>query len=336
MNQKLIPFISQLPLSEQLQWIERLNHLFNRKLASKSSTNLTIDNATHNHIDVKVVLASSISGSDKLQCEIAIVANPEPEVLADFPRLVWLQSLWAGVERLIAEIPSPSFKIVRLVDPCLAKTMAEAVVAWSYYLHRDMPLYLYQQQKKQWLQNDVRLTNDCTIGVLGLGELGRASADKLALNGFNVLGWSQHKKSLVNISCFHGSDGLNHVISQSDIIVVLLPLTANTTNLLNRDVFAKMKKSAGIINFSRGKIIDHADLVVALNEKIISHAVLDVFVQEPLPVKDSLWHHPNITVLPHISAPTNRETACQIVNNNIENYYLTGNIPASVDFKKGY
>lgn len=342
MTQKLIPFISQLALIEQLRWLERLNELFEQPFFDQRTTNSpkvsnsTSDNDTYPIANIKVVLASTLSDSEKSQCEIAIVANPEPEVLVDFPKLVWIQSLWAGVERLVAEIPSPSFEIVRLVDPCLAKTMADAVVAWSYYLHRDMPLYAAQQQEKQWLQHSVSLANECTIGVLGLGELGRASAEKLALNGFNVLGWSQHKKSLTNVQCFNELKGLHYVISYCDIVVVLLPLTEATTHLLNRDLFSKMKQGAAIINFARGNIVNHNDLITALDEKILSHAVLDVFVQEPLPAKDALWHHPNITVLPHISAPTNRESACQIVYRNIENYFLAGEIPSTINLQKGY
>jgi len=327
MTQKIIPFISQLAIDEQLTWLERLNELFSKPIKEVHSGIF---------ITINVVMASSLSDSEKSHCEIVIVANPDPFVLADFPKLVWVQSLWAGVEGLIAEIPSPTFEIVRLVDPCLAKTMADAVVSWSYYLLRDMPVYISQQRSKQWEQHHVTLTNDCTIGLLGLGELGRVSADKLALNGFNILGWSQRKKSLKNIACFNGEDGLHHVVSQSDIIVVLLPLTDSTTNLLNRDLFSKMKSSASVINFARGKIVNHADLIIALNEKMLSHAVLDVFVEEPLSEKNSLWQHPCITVLPHISAPTNCETACIIVTNNIDNYFTTGNIPLSVDIKKGY
>lgn len=345
MTQKLIPFISQLALSEQLQWLERLNELFKLPRVNQSMTNQSNndepvahnpENNTLDIVNVKVVLASTLSDSEKSQCEIAIVANPEPDVLADFPNLTWVQSLWAGVERLIAEIPSPTFKIVRLIDPCLAKTMGEAVVAWSYYLHRDMPLYQYQQHNHEWKQHNVALTSECTIGVLGLGELGRESANKLALNGFNVLGWSQHKKTSTNFSCFNGRDGLYHVLAESDIVVVLLPLTESTAQLLNRDLFSKMKHGAAIINFARGKLINHTDLIVALNEKMLSHAVLDVFIQEPLPSQDELWQHPNITVLPHISAPTNPKTACQIVLNNIKRYFLSGIIPTVVDLKKGY
>ncbi|MEW6991358.1 2-hydroxyacid dehydrogenase [Colwelliaceae bacterium 6441] len=315
MTKPLIPFISQLPLVEQLQWVERLNQLMP---------------------NVNVTIASAIEAIDKSQCELAIVANPLPEELLSFTHLIWVQSLWAGVERLVSEIENPSFEIVRLVDPCLAQTMADAVVAWSYYLHRDMPLYASQQKNKHWLQHRVSLTTECTIGVLGLGELGLASAKKLALNGFNVLGWSQQEKAGENMQCYVGPSGLHQVISQSDIVVILLPLTDKTTDLLDKTLFSLMKSGAGLINFSRGKIINDNDLMSALTNGIISHAVLDVFAQEPLPVENSLWSHPNVTVLPHISAPTNIDTACNIVKNNIDEFFLTRQFPPSIDLAKGY
>ncbi|MDO6445759.1 glyoxylate/hydroxypyruvate reductase A [Colwellia sp. 1_MG-2023] len=327
MTQQLIPFISQLAFTEQLQWLERLNERLSKSMSSQDRSYDT---------PIKVVHADSLSTLERSQCEIAIVANPDPSVLTDFPCLVWVQSLWAGVERLLAEIPSPTFKIVRLIDPCLAQTMAEAVVAWSYYLHRDMPLYLTQQRCQHWQQHSVALTNQRTIGVLGLGELGLASVEKLSLNGFNVLGWSRRQKSIDNVVCLSGQDGLEQLFSASDIVVILLPLTERTAGLINRTLFSKMKPSAGLINFARGKIVHHQDLITALNEKQLSHAVLDVFVQEPLPQDDKLWQHPNITILPHISAPTNQVTACQIVCENIQNYLISGKIPRSIDLSKGY
>ncbi|MDT0602594.1 2-hydroxyacid dehydrogenase [Thalassotalea castellviae] len=327
MTQQLIPFISQLALTEQLLWLERLNTLISQSMAAQHDSYKS---------SINVVLADSLSTLEKSRCEIAIVANPDPTTLADFPQLVWVQSLWAGVERLIAEIPSPTFKIVRLIDPCLAQTMADAVVAWSYYLHRDMPRYLSQQRSQQWQQHTVALTSERTIGILGLGELGQASAAKLRLNGFNVLGWSRTKKSIDNLTCFSGADGLEQVCSESDIVVVLLPLTQQTLGLINQGLFSKMKPTAGLINFARGKIVHHDDLITALDENLLSHAVLDVFAQEPLPQDNILWQHPNITVLPHISAPTNRESACEIVKHNILEYCLTGKIPPSVDFHQGY
>jgi glyoxylate/hydroxypyruvate reductase A len=173
MTKSIIPFISQLPVTEQNEWVKRLN--------------LYLE-----HVDV--VLAVKLSNADKQDCKVAIVANPTPDALLDFSGLVWIQSLWAGVERLVSEVDKPSFEIVRLVDPCLANTMADAAVAWSYYLHRDMPIYAAQQQIRIWQQHSVTLTSECTIGILGLGELGKASAAKLALNGFNIVGWSRKQK----------------------------------------------------------------------------------------------------------------------------------------------
>ena len=315
MKKSIIPFISQLPLAEQNEWVKRLNiHIIN----------------------ADVVLAAKVSDNDKHDCKVAIVANPDPETLLDYSALVWIQSLWAGVERLVSEIEIPTFEIVRLIDPCLADTMADAVVAWSYYLHRDMPIYAAQQQKQIWQQHKVILTSECTIGILGLGELGQASAAKLALNGFNIIGWSRKQKSLTNIECFSGKEGFNRVLSQSDILIILLPLTNDTLYLFKKESFERMKFGGKIINFGRGKIIDDSALLNALDTGKISHAVLDVFEQEPLNTESRLWHDPKITILPHISALTNQDSACLIVNNNIEQYLITGEIPPSINVKKGY
>ncbi|MCO4798585.1 MAG: glyoxylate/hydroxypyruvate reductase A [Colwelliaceae bacterium] len=315
MTKNIIPFISELPLTEQVQWIERLTQLLP---------------------NIEIVLESSIGDLDKSHCKVAIVANPNPKILMHYSSLVWIQSVWAGVERLVTEIENPSFDIVRLVDPCLAQTMADAVVAWSYYLHRDMPVYKSQQNNQNWQQHNVSLTSDCTIGVLGLGKLGLASAKKLALNNFNVIGWSQNKKSSENFKCYSGVEGLKTVVSQCNIVVILLPLTNETYGLFNSSLFSLMKSDAGLINFARGNIINNDDLLTALKSKKLSHAVLDVFDKEPLPKDDRLWQNANITILPHISAPTNKETACQIVKSNIDNYFISGNIPSAVDLKKGY
>ena len=125
----LIPFISQLPDNQQQAWINRLN-----KLVPQAN----------------IVLAANINPNDYDACQLAIVANPKPDIVAQFKNLTWLQSLWAGVDGLAKEFLQADFEIVRLIDPFLAQTMAEAVLAWTLYLHRDMPSYSEQQQQNIW------------------------------------------------------------------------------------------------------------------------------------------------------------------------------------------
>jgi glyoxylate/hydroxypyruvate reductase A len=126
------------------------------------------------------------------------------------------------------------------------------------------------------------------------------------------------------------------MLQQTDILVCLIPLTRKTKYLLNYKTLSYLKKGASIINFARGAIINANDLVKHLNSRRIKHAVLDVFEQEPLPKTSILWKHKNVTVLPHISAHTDIDTASDIVCKNIKFYRLTSKIPKSVDLKRGY
>jgi glyoxylate/hydroxypyruvate reductase A len=286
--------------------------------------------------DEQIVRFEQLSTAQKQDCEIAIVANPSPSDIAQLPNLIWLHSLWAGVEKLVAKFKGQSLKIVRLQDPLLSATMSEAVLTWCLYLHRDMHIYRSQQMQQQWQAADYKKPKQRTIGVLGLGVLGRVSAQRLTDNGFKVLGWSRNPKTIDNVTCLHSDSGLTDILCQSDILVILLPLTNETNQLLNSERLKLLKPNASIINFARGGIIDHQALIQGLDSNSISHAVLDVFDQEPLPKNSPLWQNPNITVLPHISAQTDMESASNIVANNIKTYRKTKKIPKHIDFKKGY
>lgn len=311
----MLPFISQLPLIQEKRWLNALNKALP---------------------DEQVVSFNDLTLVEKQQCVVAIVANPSIDSLLEFNNLVWLHSVWAGVEHLMLSLADSPIDVVRLIDPTLAKTMAEAVLAWGYYLHRDMPRYAKQQQNKVWQQHPHVPASQRHIGILGLGELGRASAQQLQKNGFKVSGWSRTEKNIANITTYNGEQGLLDMVSELDILVCLLPLTPATLGLVNHQVLAQLPKSASIINFARGGIIDTADLLLALNNGHISHAVLDVFEQEPLPQESALWRHPNITILPHISAPTNLDSACDIVAKNIQQFRKTGQVPNAVNKENGY
>ena len=268
--------------------------------------------------------------------DIAIVANPDPADIAQLPGLKWIHSVWAGVERLVGELGESRLPIVRLVDPQLSRTMAEAVLAWTYYLFRDMPAYAKFQREHVWQQLAYSRPEQVTIGLLGLGALGAASASRLKEAGFSVIGWSRSAKSLAGVETFHGEEGLNRLLSRSDILVCLLPLTSETKGLLNRDRLSKLPGDASLINFARGPVVVEGDLIEALDSGALKHAVLDVFDIEPLPADNAFWDHPAITVLPHISAPTDRETAAAIVAGNILTYRSTGSLPTTVDLERGY
>ncbi len=312
----VVPFVSSASPDERESWREALPKALDGIADVKPFEDLTED--------------------QRSEARVAIVANPDPANVAALPNLVWVQSLWAGVERLMGELPANGPKIVRLTDPQMAETMSEAVLAWTLYLHRGMPRYIAQQRQKVWQDHALERPQERTVGVLGLGKLGAAAALRMKANGFNVLGWSRTEKSIEGIACRHGRAGLLEVLGQSDFIVLLMPLTDETRGLLGQDELSACKKGASIINFARGPIIDTAALINKLDNGPLGHAVLDVFDEEPLPPSSPLWDHDKVTVLPHISAPTIISTTSRIVADNIGRYYEDGTVPPAVDRDRGY
>jgi glyoxylate/hydroxypyruvate reductase A len=283
-----------------------------------------------------VVLFRQMSAEQRARVQIAIVANPDPANVAALPNLVWVQSLWAGVEQLVTRLVADGPPIVRMIDPEMSRTMAEAVLAWTYYLQRDMPAYLRQQRQGLWHQYVYRKPSTLTVGILGLGSLGTAAAVRLGEAGFKVAGWSRSAKRLPGVQTFSNDDGLITMLRMSDIVVCLVPLTAQTHGLLHAALLSVMKPGAGLINFARGPVVVTDDLLAALDSGHLSHAVLDVFDEEPLAPDARLWQHPQVSVLPHISAPTDFETAAAVIAVNVGAYRANGALPCSVDLVLGY
>lgn len=312
---RIIPFISRKPLAHQQEWLTRFKALLPNE---------------------EVILADEIESKDRAHCDLAIVLDPDPTTVASFDNLKWIQSLWAGVESLIELAKNQNIDLVRMVDPKLADTMAEAVLAWSLYLHRQMPTYADQQKTKTWLQLAYKPAELYNVGILGLGEMGRNSAERLRANGFNLLGWSKSQKTIEGIQCFSGEDGLVEITQKSDILICLLPLTPETSGIIDRDLLAQLPKSASVINFARGPHLVVKDLLDALKGDHLYHAVLDVYSLEPLPADDQLWSHPKITILPHIAATSYPQTAAEIASQNISHYRETGQLKTIVDLTKGY
>ena len=277
-----------------------------------------------------------LSPEERLYADLAIVANPDPEALKTLPNLKWVQSLWAGVEKMMEQFSNAPFEIVRLEDPEMAKAMAEAVLAWTLYLHRDMPKYVKQQRENKWYEHDFGLAGGKHIGFLGLGNLGLEAASALIKQNFTVSGWSRSEKSVDGVKTYFGEDGLKTMLGEIDILICLIPLTDQTRGLIDAERLGGMKQGASLINFARGPIINDENLLAALDSGHIDHAVLDVFDVEPLPKTSPFWQHPSVTVLPHVSGPTNSTTASKTAASNIAAYRENGAIPKSANKTRGY
>ena len=273
--------------------------------------------------------------AERAAVEIAVVANPVPGALRDLPALRWVHSLWAGVDGLLRDETLPNVPVVRLVDPALARAMAETVAAAVLHLHRDLHTYAAQQRRREWRQHAARPAAERRVSVLGLGEMGRAAAGLLLVLGFPVRGWSRSGRGVAGIETFAGADGLDAALDGAEILVNALPLTDVTRGILNRRSFRRLAPGACLVNVGRGAHLVEADLRGALGAGRIGHAVLDVFDQEPLPGDHPFWSHSGVTILPHVAAPTSMASAAAIVAHAVAAYRATGQVPAGVDRARG-
>jgi len=266
--------------------------------------------------------------------DVAIVATHPEGTFANLPRLKLIQSLWMGVENIIGDAELPrDVPVARLIDPGMVAAMGETVLAYVLDWHRHFYCYRSFQNQGIWKRRRQYLASDRTVGILGLGELGGSVATKLHALGFNLTGWSRRPKQLEGVYC---STDLDEILSRSDAVVCLLPLTPYTKGILNKDSLQKIKKGGCVINVARGGHVVLPDLLAALDSGHLAHAYLDVFETEPLPADSPLWTHPGITLTPHIAALSEPRTSVGKVAENIERL-RRGDAPLNtVDFAAGY
>lgn len=237
----------------------------------------------------------------------ALAWKPPAGALAGLPNLRAILSLGAGVDHLIFRDDLPDVPIVRVVDADLTERMTEWVVLQVLMHHRRQRLYDRQQRERVWRERSQPAAHEVRVGVMGLGALGRAAATALAGLGFRVAGWSRRPAPLPGIETFAGADTLDAFLGRTDILVCLLPLTAETRGILALPLFGKLARSGRpglpvVINGGRGGLQVEADVVAALAHGILGGASLDVFESEPLDAASPLWGMDNVVVTPHAAA----------------------------------
>jgi glyoxylate/hydroxypyruvate reductase A len=225
-------------------------------------------------------------------------------------------SLWAGVETVV-ENPTLTQPLCRLVDPGLTRGMVEWVTGHVLRHHLGMDAHILGQDGIWRDGVSPPLAAERPVTILGIGALGAACGQALAGLGFPVTGWSRSPKDVPGLRCLHGAAGLQEALRAAQIVVTLLPQTADTQNILNAQNLALLEPGACVINPGRGPLIDDAALLQALDSGQIAHATLDVFRREPLPADHPFWAHPRVTVTPHIAATTRPETAAKIIAENV-------------------
>jgi glyoxylate/hydroxypyruvate reductase A len=247
-------------------------------------------------------------------CDYAVLWNPAPGLL---PQLASLKAVFltgAGADAVLKFGNAlPDVPIVRLGDAGMAVQMAEYVAYATLRYFRRFDEYEEQARHGLWAPLPVYSKEDFTVGVMGLGKLGLRVVETMRGFGFPVRGWSRTARELPDIDCFAGMEQLDDFLSGTRVLVSLLPLTNETSNLLDRRRLATLPKGAYVINVGRGAQVAEPDLLALIRAGHIAGATLDVFRNEPLPAPHPFWEEPRITITPHISAVTGlREAACQI------------------------
>ena len=259
------------------------------------------------------------------EVQAAVVANPPPGSLQGLPRLRLIQSLWAGVDRLLADPTLPTgVPIARMVDPAMSAAMAETALWAVLSLHRGFFAYARRQREGRWQAHAQRRADEVRVLVLGQGQMGQAAAARIAQQGYAVQGWRRDGQALAPL------------LARSELVVNLLPLTPATRGLLNAEFFAALPAKASVVNLARGAHVVDDDLLAALDSGQLRHAVLDVFHAEPLPAGHRYWQHPRVTLLPHAAALTDPRSAAQVAAANLRAALRGDGVAHLVDRQRAY
>lgn len=261
---------------------------------------------------------------------------PPENIAATFPNVELVFSVGAGVDQFdFAQLP-PNVPLVRMLDTGIRQAMVEYVTLAVLALHRDLLHFLAQQRAQVWEEFQITYADRRRVGVMGLGLLGQAALERLESFGFPLSGWNRSPRNLPGVTCHAGAEGLPAFLAQTDILVCLLPLTADTTGILNANLFAQLPRGAQIVNVGRGGHLVTADLIAALDAGQLGGAVLDVVDPEPLPKGHPLWTHPKVLLTPHNASMTRPETAVAFVLDTIARHRRGEPLPGLVDRTRGY
>jgi glyoxylate/hydroxypyruvate reductase A len=271
------------------------------------------------------------------EIDYALVWKPPPGLLKSLPNLKLIFSLGAGVDHLTSDPELPEgLPVLRMVEPGLTGGMTEYVVMSVLMHHRLMVDYAAMQRDKVWEILPAPLAAERKVGIMGLGVLGADAAAALVGLGFDVAGWSRSPKSLPGVASFHGAEGLGPFLARSEILVCLVPLTAETWGILNADTLAQLPQGAALINVGRGELLVEDDLLPALDSGQVSAATLDVFAAEPLPPEHPFWSHPRVVMTPHCASITVPESGARAVVENIRRFEAGEALLHVADLARGY
>jgi glyoxylate/hydroxypyruvate reductase A len=267
---------------------------------------------------------------------------PPPHVVSSLPRLKVIFSLGAGVDAILKDPTLPdNVPIVRVNEPDLTMRMTEYVVLQVLMHHRQQRRIDQNQKLKKWDSFVTHAASDLAVGIMGLGVMGRDSAERLRDLGFKVAGWSRTRKQIEGVHCYAGAAEFDSFLRRTDVLVCLLPHTPETTGIINLDLLGKLSRKGPfgapiLINAGRGKQQVEGDILTALDSGVLYAATLDVFETEPLPEDSPFWTHPKVTVTPHLAADSDPEVICAYVYRQILRHQAGQPLENLVNRARGY
>jgi glyoxylate/hydroxypyruvate reductase A len=272
------------------------------------------------------------------QIDYFVGFRPPHGFLKTLPRLKAIFSLGAGVDGFLRDPEFPRhLPVVRFVDETLQREMAQYVVMHSLIIHRQQRAFDAAQKEGAWRQRMLaKPSREVRIGILGMGDIGAVTAERLLMFDFQVFGWSRTRKDVKGVTSFAGPEELPRFLSRCDIMVCMLPLTPETEGILDAKLFAGLPRGAWVMNVGRGGHCREQDLIAALDGGHLAGAVLDVFQTEPLSPDNPLWTHPKVTVTPHIAGITDPRNAAAFVVDCVSRAESGAPFRNVVDLSRGY
>ena len=256
-------------------------------------------------------------------------------ILETAGRLEWLQSAWAGVDRLCQPGLRRDYVLTGLKG-IFDRPISEYVVTYLFALERQIFALRANQMKKRWRPRSYRPASDITLGVIGLGSIGKHVARTARRFGVRVIGLNRSGKPCSEVEKVYTADNLAEFLDKLDYLVVILPDTPETRHFVNEDLLMMMKSSSVLINVGRGSVVNEHDLIKALEGGEIDAAVLDVFETEPLPGDSPLWSMPNVYITPHVAAISFPEHVVGVFKENYHRYLQHKPLLHLIDFERGY
>lgn len=290
-------------------------------------------------LEVLQLRSAEQPGASQLErTDILLARQLPPGMLAQMPRLRWIQALTSGVEHWVSRPDLRPDMALSCARGTHRVQMPENILGALFHLTKPYAQATLDQRERRWVRRVSEPLAGKTLGILGLGEIGRELAKKASALELRVIGTRRDPQPVPHVDRIYPPESIDAVLGQADFVLLLLPLTPQTEGIMNAARFRAMRASAYLLNFGRGALIVDDDLVEAVRAKTIAGAVLDVYRKEPLPADHAFWGTAGITVLPHIGGldAHRDETVAALFAENTARF-LAGEAPlALVDRARGY